>query len=59
MIPLLNIRLAQYFIPWARVGKPAKCATNDEVNQKLWNWLEAQVKRFEESRVPADAQVMA
>jgi len=48
----------KYLIPWARVGEAAKCATNDGANQKLWDWLEAQVKRFEDSRVPADAPAL-
>ena len=48
----------QYFIPWARVGEAASYTKNEEVNQKLWDWLDAQVEQFENSRVSPDAPVV-
>ena len=48
----------QYFMPWARVGESASYTKNEEVNQKLWDWLDAQVEQFENSRVSPDAPVV-
>jgi len=34
----------KYFIPWARVGTPAKHAQDADNAARLWEWLEEQVK---------------
>jgi len=34
----------QYLIPFARLGKPAPYSQDPELGQKLWSWLEDQVK---------------
>ncbi|EJD50538.1 NAD(P)-binding protein [Auricularia subglabra TFB-10046 SS5] len=34
----------KYLFPYGRIGKPNKAANVPEVGEKLWNWLEEQVK---------------
>ncbi|CCM06317.1 uncharacterized protein FIBRA_08569 [Fibroporia radiculosa] len=34
----------EFFIPWARFGVPRTEAYDDEIGERLWNWLEEQVK---------------
>ncbi|EJF56822.1 NAD(P)-binding protein [Dichomitus squalens LYAD-421 SS1] len=34
----------EFFIPWARVGRCRAEAYDDELGDKLWKWLEAEVK---------------
>jgi len=34
----------KYLIPWARVGKPLEATRDPELGERLWNWLEEQVK---------------
>ena len=38
---------AQFLIPWARVGKCRAELYDDSLTEKLWNWLEAEVKPYE------------
>jgi len=35
-----------FFIPWARAGKPNKAAEDLQVGEKLWEWLEEQMKKY-------------
>ncbi|CAL1700049.1 unnamed protein product [Somion occarium] len=35
-----------FLIPWARVGKPPKQALDNELGEKLWNYLENEVKDY-------------
>ncbi|KAF7978162.1 hypothetical protein HWV62_1344 [Athelia sp. TMB] len=37
----------KYLIPWARVGSARPDSQDPEVGQKLWAWLEEQVREFE------------
>ncbi|KAH8106655.1 NAD-binding protein [Phellopilus nigrolimitatus] len=39
----------KYLIPWARVGKASKEATNDAECKKLWDWLDEQIKKAQSS----------
>ncbi len=39
-----SIILAQFLIPWARVGKLPKAAEDPAAGQKLWEWLEEHTK---------------
>ena len=34
----------QFFIPWARAGKPNKAAEDPQVGERLWKWLEEETK---------------
>lgn len=34
----------KFLIPWARVGRCRKEAYDDQIGERLWNWLEEQVK---------------
>lgn len=34
----------QFLIPWARLGKCRPEAYDDEIGERLWNWLQEQVK---------------
>ncbi|KAH8822871.1 NAD-binding protein [Flagelloscypha sp. PMI_526] len=34
----------KYLVPWAQVGTPSLAAQNQESAEKLWNWLEDEVK---------------
>ena len=36
--------VSKYLIPWARVGKPLQETRDPELGERLWNWLEEQVK---------------
>ncbi|KAI1790000.1 NAD(P)-binding protein [Ganoderma leucocontextum] len=40
----------EFMIPWARLGRCHPEVYNDEVGNKLWDWLEGEVKAFEASR---------
>ena len=35
-----------YLIPWARVGSMRKDARDPATGEKLWDWLEEQVKEI-------------
>ncbi|TBU25108.1 NAD(P)-binding protein [Dichomitus squalens] len=37
----------EFFIPWARVGRCRPEAYDDELGEKLWKWLEDEVKAHE------------
>ncbi len=39
----------QFLVPWARIGQHSKDANNPESAQRLWAYLESEVKAFEES----------
>lgn len=39
----LTISIAQYLIPWARVGNPRADTQNAETGKALWEWLEGQI----------------
>ncbi|KLO08983.1 NAD-P-binding protein [Schizopora paradoxa] len=39
----------KFLIPWGRVGNHSKASNSPENALRLWEWLEAQVKSFEES----------
>ncbi|KAF8193004.1 hypothetical protein BJ912DRAFT_961718 [Pholiota molesta] len=39
----------QYLIPWARVGTGNKAAKDPKLAQELWDWLEEQTQKFENS----------
>jgi retinol dehydrogenase-12 len=34
----------QYLMPWARVGKPNSKASDEKMGEKLWEWMEQQVR---------------
>lgn len=38
------MRMKQYLIPWARVGKPRADVLDESTSTKLWTWLEEQVQ---------------
>jgi len=40
----------KFLIPWARVGDHTQASNNPENAVRLWEWLEAQVKAWEEGR---------
>ena len=35
---------AQYLVPWAREGPVRREATDAKLAEKVWNWMEEQVK---------------
>ncbi|KAI0963002.1 hypothetical protein AcW1_000211 [Taiwanofungus camphoratus] len=35
----------KFLIPWARVGVCRKAAYDDVFGERLWNWLQEEVKR--------------
>ena len=37
-------------IPWARLGRCRPEVYDDEVGNKLWSWLESEVRAFEASQ---------
>ncbi|KAH8082451.1 NAD-P-binding protein [Cristinia sonorae] len=39
----------QFLIPWARVGRTVDAAYDAEVGDRLWNWLQEQVTKFEQT----------
>ncbi|KLO08982.1 NAD-P-binding protein [Schizopora paradoxa] len=39
----------KFLIPWARVGEHSQASSNPENGLRLWNWLEVQVKAWEDS----------
>ncbi|OSC98224.1 NAD(P)-binding protein [Trametes coccinea BRFM310] len=39
----------EFLIPWARLGKCRPEAYDPDVGERLWNWLDEQVKAFEAS----------
>ena len=39
----------QFMIPWARLGRCRPEVYDDEVGNKLWSWLEGEVRAFEAS----------
>ena len=36
----------KWFIPWAREAKPHKPTEDAELAGKLWEWLDAECKKF-------------
>ena len=38
--------LEQFMIPWARLGKCRPECYDDEVGERLWKWLEDEVKPY-------------
>jgi len=40
----------KFLVPWARVGKHTRASNSPENATRLWDWLEAQVKAWEEGR---------
>ena len=36
----------KFFIPWARIGEPNKAALDPQVGEKLWTWLEDEMKKY-------------
>ena len=45
-----SIMDVQFMIPWARLGKCRPEVYDDEVGNRLWSWLEEEVKAFEASQ---------
>ena len=43
----LSLGLVQFMIPWARLGRCRPEVYDDEVGNKLWTWLEGEVRAFE------------
>ncbi|KAI0372200.1 NAD(P)-binding protein [Pilatotrama ljubarskyi] len=43
----------EFLIPWARLGKCRAEAYDPEIGERLWKWLEEQVKAFEASQTTA------
>ncbi|KAI0350182.1 NAD-P-binding protein [Trametes cingulata] len=43
----------EFMIPWARLGECREEAYDPEVGERLWKWLEEQVKAFEASQTSA------
>ncbi|OJT05183.1 hypothetical protein TRAPUB_4008 [Trametes pubescens] len=41
-----NGKTLQYLRPWARVSQPNQLAMNTKEQEKLWTWLEEQVKAY-------------
>lgn len=39
-----DIPVTQFLIPWARLGKCRQEAYDDALGERLWSWLEEQVK---------------
>ncbi|TCD65870.1 hypothetical protein EIP91_002132 [Steccherinum ochraceum] len=39
----------EFLIPWGRVGRTRKEAYDPEVGEKFWNWLQEEVKNFEQA----------
>jgi retinol dehydrogenase-12 len=44
--PTLEGCNGEFFIPWARRGKPNRCAGDLELGTALWDWMEDQVKNI-------------
>ncbi|KAL6302935.1 NAD(P)-binding protein [Sparassis latifolia] len=42
----------KYLIPWARIGKARREANDPNVGQRLWEWLEEQVKKWLDEQAP-------
>ncbi|KLO08981.1 NAD-P-binding protein [Schizopora paradoxa] len=40
----------KFLIPWARVGEHTKASNSPENATRLWDWLEAQIKAWEEGQ---------
>jgi len=36
----------QFFIPWARPGKPNPLAEDPNLGEKLWQWLEEETQKY-------------
>ncbi|CDO72258.1 hypothetical protein BN946_scf184970.g110 [Trametes cinnabarina] len=45
----------EFLIPWARLGKCRPEAYDPKVGERLWTWLEEQVKAFEASQLDTSA----
>ncbi len=43
----LTYRQFQYLRPWARPGAPNRVALDVKEQEKLWSWLEDQVKEYQ------------
>ncbi|EIW79062.1 NAD(P)-binding protein [Coniophora puteana RWD-64-598 SS2] len=37
----------KYLVPWARLGQPKKSTQDPKLGEKLWDWLEEQVKNVD------------
>ncbi|KAJ3485818.1 hypothetical protein NLI96_g4702 [Meripilus lineatus] len=42
----------EFFIPWARVGRCRDEAYDDGIGERLWDWLQDQVKSNDQSPIP-------
>ncbi|KAH7101214.1 hypothetical protein BKA62DRAFT_638978 [Auriculariales sp. MPI-PUGE-AT-0066] len=42
--PAAKAQSGEYFVPWARVKQPNPLALDDQLRERVWNWLEDQVK---------------
>ncbi|KAJ2990506.1 hypothetical protein NUW54_g8450 [Trametes sanguinea] len=45
----------EFLIPWARLGRCREEAYDPKVGERLWNWLDEQVKAFEASQADSTA----